>query len=192
MRLILYTTLFLFLNNASFSQSKNDSIIKKYLFVSKNKKDIIFLEATINDFKANYNHLQAYIPSINPLNPKKDIRFTSGFKKRLHPIYNTNKMHFGIDIAAKAGTPVHATAKGVVIVAKKSPYGYGNRVIIKHDFGFTTLYGHMFELIVEKGFKVEKSEIIGFVGSTGASTGYHLHYEVKKNNKHLNPVEFLN
>ena len=131
------------------------------------------------------------IPTIHPLNPKNEKRISDGFGDRFHPIDKKNKPHFGIDITAETGTAVHAAADGTVTLANQSVDGYGNEVRILHSNGFSTQYAHMYTLIVKSGMNVEKGDIIGFVGSTGKSTGSHIHFEVRKHGKAVNPEYFL-
>lgn len=132
------------------------------------------------------------IPLINPLNPKNVKRISSDYGKRLHPIERKYKEHNGIDMAAEIGTPVHAAAEGVVTSIQHSRTGYGKSIIIQHDYGFTTRYAHMaITFVLKKGQKVRLGEIIGMVGSTGKSTGNHLHYEIIKKEKFLNPIRFI-
>src|SRR5690606_9086208 len=133
----------------------------------------------------------ASIPAIQPISNKKLNRIASGFGYRIDPIYKTPKMHTGLDFAAASGTPVYATADGIV---KESGYdngGYGNHVIIHHGYGYETLYGHMIKVKVSEGEKVTRGKTIGWVGNTGKSTGSHLHYEVIKNGEKINPVHFF-
>lgn len=131
-----------------------------------------------------------FVPSINPLNPKKLKRFSSKFGNRFHPIDKKNKPHFGLDISAKAGTPIHAAASGTIKSTKESKTGYGNQVVIEHDYGFKTRYAHMYLFIVKEGQTIKKGEIIGFVGSTGKSTANHIHFEVWKNGDRIDPYPF--
>lgn len=131
------------------------------------------------------------IPSINPLNPKNQKRVSSSFGTRFHPIDGRKKAHLGIDISAKAGTPIHAAASGTVKKTVYSSQGYGNQVYIDHSYGFSSRYAHMYTFIVKEGQKVKKGEIIGFVGSTGKSTGNHIHFEIQKNGKHQDPYPFM-
>ena len=115
-------------------------------------------------------------------------RVSSRFGRRSHPIYKRIRMHTGVDYAAPKGSPVTVTGNGVVQhVARKG--GYGNTVIIKHSNGITTLYGHLsgYKKNLKPGQKVYLGDVIGYVGSTGASTGYHLHYEVRVNGIPKNP-----
>ena len=115
----------------------------------------------------------------------------SGYGWRIHPIYKTMKMHTGMDFSAKSGTPIYVTGDGTVSKAVNTSTGYGNYVIIDHGYGYKTLYGHMTKYIVARGQKVKRGEVIGYVGSTGTSTGPHLHYEVHKNGEKINPVNFF-
>ena len=99
-------------------------------------------------------------------------------------------MHKGLDIAAPRGTSIYAPGAGTVIFAGRK-HGYGNVVIIDHGYGYTTLYGHCSKLLVDEGAQVSRGDVIALVGSTGRSTGPHLHYEVRLNGVHLNPQRFL-
>jgi len=119
--------------------------------------------------------------------PINGARLSSSFGMRKHPILGFNKLHQGTDFAAPRGTPIMASGSGVVIRAQKYK-GYGNYVSIKHNSTYTTAYGHMskFGRGVRSGVRVNQSQIIGYVGSTGMSTGPHLHYEVIKNGKRIN------
>ncbi|HHD77523.1 MAG TPA: M23 family metallopeptidase [Campylobacteraceae bacterium] len=124
--------------------------------------------------------------------PSLTHRITSGYGFRVHPIYHEERFHHGIDFGGKEGTPIHATQDGIVLFSGFSRGGYGNMVIIAHDYGFSTLYGHMLpDLRVKTGDFVRKGETIGFLGNSGLSTGPHLHYEIKYLNKSVDPAPFL-
>ena len=114
----------------------------------------------------------------------------SGFGYRIHPIYKVRKMHWGMDFTAPTGTPIYATGDGKVTTQKNSRSGYGNHIIIDHGYGYETLYGHMSKVEARRGQKVKRGDIIGYVGSTGRSTAPHLHYEVIKDGRKINPVNF--
>lgn len=109
---------------------------------------------------------------------------------RMHPIYKVEKMHTGIDFGAAEGTPIYATGDGVIEEAGFNS-GYGNHVIIQHGFGYETQYGHMSRIAATEGQRVKRGQIIGYVGSTGESTGDHLHYEVIKNGVKVNPINYF-
>jgi murein DD-endopeptidase MepM/ murein hydrolase activator NlpD len=139
----------------------------------------------------NKEKLLASTPAIQPINNKDLNRLSSGFSYRIDPIYKTVKFHAGLDFSAPSGTPIYATAQGVVKTAGNLGNGFGNHVIIYHGYQYTTLYGHMFRIKVRPGQSVKRGEVIGYVGNTGKSTGPHLHYEVMKGGKHLDPIYFF-
>lgn len=123
--------------------------------------------------------------------PVQNFHISALFGWRMHPILHRKEFHPGIDLAASGTVPIKATADGIVTDAKHSRYGYGNVVKIAHIFGFSTLYGHMRKILVKQGDYVHKGQIIGYMGSTGLSTGQHLHYEVRFDKKPLNPINFI-
>ena len=139
----------------------------------------------------NKEKLLRAIPAIQPLSNNNLNRIASGFGKRIDPIYKTYRVHFGLDFAAPSGTPIYATADGVVKVAGFNSDGYGNKVVIDHGFGYQTLYGHMVRVNVNPGQSVVRGSVIGYVGSTGKSTGPHCHYEVIKNGTKVDPVYYF-
>ena len=135
--------------------------------------------------------LLAHTPAIQPVSNKDLDRIASGFGYRIDPIYKTVKLHPGLDFTAPAGTPIYATADGTVETAEFGEGGYGYHVIINHGFGYKTLYGHMLRMKARPGQKVIRGEVIGYVGSTGKSTGPHLHYEVIRRGQKIDPVYFF-
>ncbi len=139
----------------------------------------------------NKERLLASTPAIQPISNKDLNRLTSGFGYRIDPLYKTVKFHAGLDFTAPVGTPIYATADGVVRTAGNLGDGYGNHVIIHHGYSYRTLYGHMYRIKARVGQTVKRGEVIGYVGNTGKSTGPHLHYEVIKGNKHLDPIYFF-
>lgn len=118
-------------------------------------------------------------------------RISSPFGMRVHPISGAYKMHSGIDIANGHGAPIYAAQDGVVIRSGYSS-GYGNLIIVKHGGGVTTRYAHLSKRKVGNGSKVKKGQLIGYMGSTGAATGPHLHFEVRLNGTPKNPIRYLN
>jgi len=165
------------------TSKKIDQLTKQLYLQSKSFDEII-------ELAKNKSKMLASIPAIQPVANKDLKRMTSGYGYRIHPIYKTRKMHYGMDYSAKVGTEIYATGDGVISKVKKSKRGYGNYVKINHGFGYETLYAHMSKYIVKKGQKVKRGEVIGYVGNTGISTAPHLHYEVRKDNKKINPVNF--
>jgi murein DD-endopeptidase MepM/ murein hydrolase activator NlpD len=146
----------------------------------------------LESFKKSEDRLES-IPSIKPIREdrlKKSMTFLSGFGWRVHPVLKTAKMHTGIDFGAPPGTPIYATGKGTVVRIEYKNSGYGHNVVISHGYGYETLYGHMDKISVKPGQQVFKGQQIGTVGSTGMSTGPHLHYEVIKDGEKVNPMHF--
>lgn len=135
--------------------------------------------------------LLAAIPAIQPVANKELTRLSSGWGMRLHPIYKVMRFHQGIDFTAPRGTPIYATGNGVVKSITKSNTGYGNQVVIDHGFGFLTRYAHMQVFKVSVGQRVMRGQCIGTIGTTGCSSGPHLHYEVIKNGKKVNPAHYI-
>jgi murein DD-endopeptidase MepM/ murein hydrolase activator NlpD len=145
----------------------------------------------IDDLLKNKEKLLVSTPAIQPVSNKDLTRVASGFGYRIDPIYKTVKLHAGLDFAAPQGTPIYATANGTVIVAGNTGNGYGNHVVINHGYGYETLYGHMVKVKARVGQQIKRGEVIGYVGSTGKSTGPHCHYEVHKNGQKIDPVYFF-
>jgi len=133
----------------------------------------------------------ASIPAIQPVSNKELTRIVSGFGMRIDPVYGTPKMHKGLDFTAPQGTPIYATGDGMISAAGHSESGYGNHVEINHGYGYQSLYGHLVRLKVRNGQRVKRGEVIGWVGSTGKSTGPHCHYEVHINGREVDPVYFF-
>jgi murein DD-endopeptidase MepM/ murein hydrolase activator NlpD len=164
--------------------SQLGTLSNRVAFQSKSYGDI---EEMIN----NKEKLLASIPAIQPISNKDLNRIASGFGNRIDPVYKVPKFHAGLDFTAPQGTPIYATADGRVRDASRDEGGYGNHVIINHGYGYETLYGHMVRIKARAGMSVKRGEVIGWVGSTGKSTGPHCHYEVHKNGEPVNPVYFF-
>ncbi|HYC39939.1 MAG TPA: M23 family metallopeptidase [Chitinophagaceae bacterium] len=145
----------------------------------------------LEDLVKDKEKLLAHTPAIQPVSNKDLDRIASGFGYRIDPIYKTTKFHAGLDFTAPQGTPIYATANGVVTTAGSTGSGYGIHVIINHGYGYETLYGHMVRVKVRPGQQVRRGEVIGYVGSTGKSTGPHCHYEVHKNGQKIDPIYFF-
>ena len=162
---------------------KADKLSKQLYIQSKSFDEVINLAKNKADMLAS-------IPALQPIANKDLGRVASGYGYRIHPIYKTRKLHTGMDFTAPQGTPIYATGDGKIEKVKRSRKGYGNHVIIDHGYGYQTLYAHMKKYIVYRGQKVKRGEIIGYVGSTGTSVAPHLHYEVMKNRRKINPVNY--
>lgn len=133
----------------------------------------------------------ASIPAIQPVSNKDLKRIGSHFGYRTDPFYKVMKFHEGIDFTATVGTDIYSTGDGVVVKVERSTTGYGNCIEIEHGFGYTTLYAHMSKMDVKRGDRVKRGQVIGHVGNTGKSTAPHLHYEVHKNRKPIDPINFF-
>ncbi len=173
----------------------SDDIIGKDIAAQLNN-----LDARITYQTTSYNGIEtliknqdvklASIPAIQPVSNKQLTRIASGFGMRIHPIYGIAKMHNGLDFTAPQGTPIYATGDGQVTTAGVGG-GTGNHVIINHGYGYETEYMHMVRIKAKPGQRVKRGEVIGWVGSTGASTGPHCHYEVHVNGNPVDPVYFF-
>ncbi len=145
----------------------------------------------IDGLVKNKEQLLSHTPAIQPVNNKDLNRVASGYGYRIDPVYKTVKFHAGLDFSAPQGTPIYATADGTVTTAGNKGNGFGNHVIIDHGYGYETLFGHMVRVKVHVGETVKRGQVIGWVGSTGKSTGPHCHYEVHKNGQTLDPIYFF-
>jgi len=166
------------------TQKKLDQISKQ-LYIQSKSFDEVFKLAS------NKEKMLASIPAIQPISNKELKHEPSGFGWRTDPIYKTPDFHPGIDFTSNTGTEIYATGDGVIEAADDLAQGYGNHVVINHGFGYQTLYGHMSRIAVHVGEKVKRGELIGYVGSTGRSTGPHVHYEVIKNGEKVNPINYF-
>jgi|TARA_B100000674_G_C37772894_1_gene883388 murein DD-endopeptidase MepM/ murein hydrolase activator NlpD len=164
--------------------SKKIELIEKKLASQSKSFDQVF------DLTKEKQKMIKSIPSIQPVSNRDLTRIASGFGLRMHPIYKILKMHKGMDFTAPIGTEIYATGDGVV---ERVGWvgGYGKTIMINHGFGYKTRYAHCSKYKCRKGQKVKRGDLIGFVGNTGQSTGPHLHYEVFKNKKQINPVNFF-
>jgi len=161
-----------------------DKLKRKVYIESKSQDDVIALAE-------NKEKLFAAIPAIQPVANRELIALASGFGMRIHPVYKVRKMHTGVDFAAQIGTPIYATADGVIDKLEVSFSGYGKQLEIDHGFGYRTRFAHMHGFAVRLGQKVKRGDLIGYVGETGLSTAPHLHYEVFVNGIHVNPIHYF-
>jgi murein DD-endopeptidase MepM/ murein hydrolase activator NlpD len=162
------------LNNLSLRMSFQDQSFTEITVMVKNKEKLL-----------------RAIPAIQPISNKNLKRVASGFGYRIDPLYKDSRLHAGLDFSAPTGTPIYATADGEVQIAGFNTDGYGNKVVINHGYGFQTLYAHMVRVKARVGQSVKRGEVIGYIGSTGKSTGPHLHYEVIKRGAKVDPVYYF-
>ncbi len=161
-----------------------DKLRRKVYIESKSQDEVVQLAES-------KEKLFAAIPAIQPVANKELIGLASGFGMRIHPVYKVKKMHTGVDFAAAIGTPIYATADGIVDQLEVNFSGYGKSLGIDHGFGYRTRYAHMHGFTVRQGQRVKRGELIGYVGDTGLSTAPHLHYEVFINGQHVNPIHYF-
>lgn len=166
------------------STTKRVDVISKELVIQSKSLDEILKLAKEKE------KLLVAIPAIQPVKNENLKAMASGFGYRSDPFTKIRKFHAGMDFSAKTGTPIYATGDGVVERADNTASGYGNHIVIRHGFGYETLYGHLSKYKVRAGQRVKRGDVIGYVGSTGRSEAPHLHYEVHKNGEVVNPLNF--
>lgn len=171
-------------SNLIISTSKKIDVLTKQIVVQSKSLDEI---ASLAEEK---EKLLKAIPTIKPVKNEDLTRMASGYGYRSDPFTKARKFHRGMDFTAPRGTPVYATGNGVVKRADRRSSGYGRHVRINHGFGYTSLYAHLYKYVVKRGQKVKRGDLIGFVGSTGRSQAPHLHYEIIKDGKRVNPLNF--
>jgi len=164
--------------------SKRLDILSKQTVVQSRSLD------EIERLASNKAALLEAIPSIQPIKNKDLTRMASGYGYRNDPFTKKRRFHWGMDFTAKKGVPVYATGNGVVKRADNRASGYGNHIRIDHGFGYVSLYAHLSKYNVRRGQKVKRGDLIGYVGNTGRSAGPHLHYEIFKDKKRINPLNF--
>jgi len=163
--------------------TKDIDILSKQLVIQSKSLDEIVILAKEKE------KMLAAIPAILPVKLVDLTRMASGYKWRMHPILKIRKFHKGMDFTAPTGTPIYASGNGKVIRSSRSAT-YGRVVYINHGYGYTTIYAHMSKIKAKRGQNVKRGDLIGYVGNTGRSVSAHLHYEVRKNGKALNPINF--
>jgi len=167
-----------------YTAKKLDKIVSELVVQSKSFDEVF-------EMAKNKTKMLACIPAIQPVSNKNLKRLSSYYGYRTDPIYKVKKFHEGIDFSAPIGTPIYSTGDGVVKEIKKSRRGYGNRILIDHGYGYQTFYAHIYKFKVHKGQRIERGQVIATVGNTGKSTAPHLHYEVRKDGKAVNPIYYF-
>ena len=171
-------------SNLIINTTKKIDILTKQLVIQSKSLDEIL---SLAEEKEN---LLASIPSIQPIQNKDLKRMASGYGWRIDPFTKKRRRHFGMDFSAVRGTPVYATGNGIIKRADNRAAGFGKHIRIDHGFGYVSIYAHLDKYNVKRGQKVKRGEIIGFVGNTGRSVAPHLHYEIVKDGKKINPINF--
>jgi murein DD-endopeptidase MepM/ murein hydrolase activator NlpD len=164
--------------------NKRIDILQKQIVVQSKSLDEI---AKLAEEKENF---LAAIPAIQPVNNEDLTRMASGYGMRSDPFTKARKMHWGMDFTSPRGTPVYASGDGVVKRVDAGASGYGRHIRIDHGYGYTSLYAHLYKYNVRKNQKVKRGDVIGFVGSSGRSQAPHLHYEIFKDDRRINPINF--
>lgn len=159
-------------------------ILTKELVIQSKSLDEIELLAK------NKESLLTSIPSIQPISGSELKRMVSGYGYRIDPFTKKRTMHWGMDFSAKTGTPIYATGDGRISRADNRAVGFGNHVRIDHGFGYVSIYAHMDKIAVRRGNIVKRGDLIGYVGNTGRSVAPHLHYEISKDGRKINPINF--
>ncbi len=172
------------------SPSQLSKVISLERRLSRMDERLTGLDTTVGDVHASWNERSRLFAALPSAWPVPGGRITSNFGMRLHPISGTFQMHKGVDICAERGTAIRATAPGAAIFAGRRS-GYGNTLIIDHGYGITTLYGHCQKLLVGRGEEIKKGQKVALVGSTGRSTGPHLHFEVRVKGVPVDPLQYL-
>jgi len=168
-----------------------ESFIKdSYLNVDKFETRLKIQKESYNELSDYVNELE-YIPYRSPISTIDLNRITSGYGYRKHPITKKIDFHDGIDLDTEYGADIYSPGKGIVTMKIYSRIGYGNRLVINHQNGYKTLYAHLSNFNVELGDTVDVDDVIAYVGSTGLSTGSHLHYEIYYNDKTLDPLNLI-
>lgn len=165
--------------------AKKLDVVASQLYVQSKSYDEVFALA-----KSKAKML-ACIPAIIPMKESEIRQISSYFGYRTDPIYKVPKYHSGIDFASAVGTEIFATGDGVVESVEQNYWGYGNIITLNHGYGYKTRYAHLSQFAVREGQKVKRGQVIGYVGSTGKSTGPHLHYEVMKNGELTDPMQYF-
>jgi murein DD-endopeptidase MepM/ murein hydrolase activator NlpD len=164
--------------------SKNMDILSKQLYIQSKSLDEII------NLAEDKEKLLAGIPAIQPIRKEDLSRMASGYGWRSDPFTKARKKHNGMDFTAPTGTPIYATGNGKVKRADNTASGFGQHIEIDHGYGYKTIYAHLSKYNVKRGQNVSRGDLIGFVGNTGRSVGPHLHYEVHKNGRPINPINF--
>ena len=173
---------------------REDLLIDNYAKIDELKRKLYIQTKSYDDLynmAINKEELVAAIPAIQPVSNKDLKRVSSGYGPRIDPFLKVKRMHYGQDFSLPIGTPVYATADGKAVVVKTSFGGLGKHIYLDHGNGYKTVYAHLDEFKIKRSQKVKRGELIAYSGNSGRSTAPHLHYEVHKNGKKINPIHFF-
>lgn len=187
MRKLLLVIFLLSLHTLSFSPNLSKEELKQNITQCSFFKDISHIVSKVPTAHLN---LRA-IPLVSPIDTSSLIKINSKFGNRIHPVLKMKKYHDGIDIDAPINTNVLSTGDGYVEKIEYNKYGYGNCIIINHVNGYKTRYAHLHKINVKRRQRVAQNMIIGTTGNTGMTTGPHLHYEILKDDKPIDPIKFV-
>lgn len=171
-------------SDAMIETFKKVDVLSKKLYIQSKSFD------TVIELAMNKEKMLACIPAIQPVALKDFNRISDYYGSRKDPFTGKRTMHHGMDFTGPEGADIFASGDGVVVESGYSFYGYGNRVIIDHGYGYKTVYAHLEDIFVDEGQRVQRGDVIGSLGNTGRSTGAHLHYEVRLNNKPRDPINY--
>lgn len=159
--------------------------------LDKISREIELQRMSYDEVFSRYERNKEYFACLPALKPMSGYYSTTGFGIRMHPVLGIYKTHDGLDIIADVGTPVYAAGNGTVEYASHSGGGYGRVILIRHGFGYQTLYAHLSKILVKEGQRVQRGDVIGLSGKTGLVSGPHLHYEVRHNGVRKNPMDYF-
>ncbi len=154
-------------------------------------REVKLQQVSYEDIRKRYEHNRVFFTHLPAIKPMEGYYPINDFGMRVHPVLGVYRMHEGIDIMNDVGTNVYASADGVVRYAGRTEGGYGSVVDIDHGYGYSTLYAHLSAVLVRPGQSVKRGELIAKCGRSGLVSGPHLHYEVRKNGRKQNPVDFF-
>ncbi len=166
------------------STNKRLDVLQKRIVIQSKSLD------EITNLAKDKENFLARIPAIQPIKNEDLTRMASGYGYRTDPFTKIRKFHYGMDFTAPRGTPIYASGDGIVKRVDSRSSGYGRHIRIDHGYGYVSLYAHLYKYNVRRNQKVKRGDIIGFVGSSGRSQAPHLHYEIFKDKRRINPLNF--
>ena len=173
------------------SREAGEILSNAHTLIDRLSREVKLQQSSYEDIYKKYQRNQMFFEHLPAIKPMDGYYTVNGYGMRVHPVLRVYRMHEGVDIINDVGTNIYATADGVVRFAGRTEGGYGSVVDIDHGFGFSTLYAHLSRIVVRPGRSVKRGELIGKSGRSGLVSGPHLHYEIRKNGRKQNPVDFF-